>query len=88
MLTPILLVGSLPNGHTATAQVEDYLGTFSGTNEQVLFLSKSLVGIDTDKKDAKGEKYKLSKAVLCVSSRMTLFTKSGLFNKTLSVRTS
>jgi len=46
------------NGNDGSAQVEDYLATFTCTNEQVLFLSKSSVGIDTDEKDAKGEKYK------------------------------
>ena len=70
----------------ASAQVEAHLATFTGTNEQVLFLSKSLIGIDTDKKEAKGEKLKLTKAVVCVSSRLTVFQKGGIFNKSLSVR--
>lgn len=68
------------------AAVEAHLATFTGTNEQVLFLSKCTFGIDTDKKEAKGEKVKLSKGVLCISSRLTIFTKSGIFGKSLTVR--
>lgn len=67
------------------AQVEEYLATFTGTNETALFLSKCLLGIDTDKKDAKNEKYKLTKRLLAVSSRFTLFKKT-VFNRSLSVR--
>lgn len=80
----VLTVASISEKHVA--QVEEYLATFTGTNEQILFLSKSLYAIDTDKKEAKGEKVKLSKGLLCVSSRMTVFTKGSIFNKSLSVR--
>lgn len=68
------------------AQVEEYLAGFTGTKETALFLSKSQYGIDTDKKEAKGEKVKLSKAVVCVSSRLTIFQKGSIFTRSLSVR--